>query len=202
MGRGGGAEAAGLTVDILLGDILRPYERRQASDVSLEHALVHREVQPGSDDGVSVVVIDHLRRRRRWRGGVAVGVHLLLLLLLLARRGPDQPVVAEDLTRPALVRLGHREGPGGSLLVRLQQVLVLPGSVVPPQGAYLLSGHFLESWREQGSRGGDAGAVDDPPGELMRFASWESPHKHRERRNMKTLCPPLDAHTRPFLHSK
>lgn len=74
-------------MDIFLGDILRPYERRQASDVSLEHALVYRKVQPGSDDGIPVVVIDYFRRRRGSRGrGVAVGVHLRLLL---RRRGLD-----------------------------------------------------------------------------------------------------------------
>lgn len=75
-------------MDIFLGDILRPYERRQASDVSLEHALVYRKVQPGSDNGILVVVIYYLRRCGRRRLGVAVGVHLRLLLLR-RRRGLD-----------------------------------------------------------------------------------------------------------------
>lgn len=57
-------------------------------------------------------------------------------------------MVAEDFTRSALVtRLGDGERPGCSLLVRLQQILVLARPVILAQGAYLLSGHFLNSWR-------------------------------------------------------
>lgn len=82
-------------MNVFLGDILCPYERRQASNVSLEHALVYWKVQAGSDDGILVVVIYYFRRRRsrcrrrrRRRLGVAVGVHLRLLLLC-RRRGLD-----------------------------------------------------------------------------------------------------------------
>lgn len=70
--------AARLTMDVFLGDVLRPYERGEAPDISLKHALVHRKVQPGSDDRVFVVVIYDFRRRH----GVAVGIDLRLLVVL------------------------------------------------------------------------------------------------------------------------
>lgn len=55
-------------------------------------------------------------------------------------------MVAEDFTRSALAaRLGDGERPGCCLLVRLQQILVFARPVVLVQGAYLLSGHFLNS---------------------------------------------------------
>lgn len=55
-------KAAGkLTMDVFLGDVLRPYERRQPSDISFKHTFMHREVLPGSDNWVLVVVIDNIR---------------------------------------------------------------------------------------------------------------------------------------------
>ena len=51
-----------LTMDVFLGDILRPYERRQASNISFKHTFMHRKVLPGSDNGVFVIVIDDIRR--------------------------------------------------------------------------------------------------------------------------------------------
>lgn len=71
-------------MDILLGDVLRPYERRQTSDVSLKHAFVHREVRTGPDNGVSVIVVDDIRRLQA--AGFGVGLCVLVVLLLCRRR--------------------------------------------------------------------------------------------------------------------
>lgn len=68
-------------MDVFLGDILRPYERGQAPDISFKHTFMHRKVQPGSDNGVFVIVIDDIRC---WQG-VGVGINLRLLVLLLLR---------------------------------------------------------------------------------------------------------------------
>lgn len=112
-----GAGGSGLTVDILLGDVLRPYERGQAPDVPLEHALVHREVQAGPDRRASGAVVGDSRRRQ----AAGLGFGLCGLVVLLCRRRLDELMVTEDLTGSALAaRLGGGEGPGRSLLVRLQ----------------------------------------------------------------------------------
>lgn len=127
-------------MDILLGDALRPYERRQTPDISLEHAFVHREVWTGPEKGFSVTVVGDIGRVQAAGFGIALCV---LVVLLLCRRRLDQLMVTENFTRPALVaRLGGGERPGRSLLVRLQQAPILARPVVFAQGADLLSGHF------------------------------------------------------------
>lgn len=71
-------------MDILLGDVLRPYERGQTPDIPLKHAFVHREVQTGPDNWVFVIVIDDSRRLQA--AGFGIGLCVLVVLLLCRRR--------------------------------------------------------------------------------------------------------------------
>lgn len=57
-------------MDVLLGDILRSYERRQAPDISLKHTFMYRKVQSGSDNWVFVIVIDDIRCWQRAGVGI------------------------------------------------------------------------------------------------------------------------------------
>lgn len=68
-------------MDVFLGDILCPYERGQAPDISFKHTFMYRKVQSGSENGVFVIVIDDIRS---WQC-VGVDINLRLLVLLLLR---------------------------------------------------------------------------------------------------------------------
>lgn len=48
-------------MDVFLGDVLRSYERGEPPDISFKHTFMDREVLPGSDDGVFIIVIDDIR---------------------------------------------------------------------------------------------------------------------------------------------
>lgn len=76
-------------MDVLLGDVLRPYERGQTPDIPFKDAFVDREVQTGPDHGVFVLVIGDSRRLQAAGFGVALCVLVVLLLLLLRRRRLD-----------------------------------------------------------------------------------------------------------------
>lgn len=182
-----------LTVDVLLGDALRPYEGRQAPDISLKHAFVHREVWAAPGERACVALLADVGRLRAAGFGAARSALVLRRRRRLRGRSLRQLVVAEHFTRPApAARLWGREGPARSLLVRLQQAPILARPVLLAQGADLLSGHFFFFFFPkpvQVERAEGVVADDDPPGEPKRPATRKGPHKQGEL-HMKTLLFP------------